>query len=256
MRLHGTASNNKYALTSELALASLVLALVRSPVELHPAMLTLSLALLAAARIVQAQSFGTQINNYGTVAFIRTGERTPWIRGGSEMLSALGAQQMLELGQNFRGRYIDEDTGATRLGVRPIEGMAQDRLNPDQLFIQTLDKPFLVAAAQAFMQGLYPPYSLNETRNGPRPDAVGILANNSVVDYPLDGYQYANIQTVGMNDPQRIGIDGHDQCLSAILESADYEGTDQFLSTQAAESAFYQSLSMSWFKEDLPQEML
>jgi len=45
------------------------------------------------------------------VEFIRTGERTPWVRGGAGVLSALGAQQVLELGHNFRGRYIDKETG-------------------------------------------------------------------------------------------------------------------------------------------------
>lgn len=219
-------------------------------------MLLSSLTLLAAARTAQAQTYGTQVNNYGTVAFIRTGERTPWVRSGTETLSALGAQQMLELGSNFRGRYIDEDSGATRLGVRPIEGMAVDLLDPDQLFIQTLDAPYLVAAAQAFMQGLYPKYSLNETNNGVRPDAVWVLANGSTVGYPLDGYQYANIMTLGENDPGSIYLDGHDQCPRAYVESANFEVTADFLSTQAAESAFYQSLNLDWFEGDLPQEML
>lgn len=217
-------------------------------------MLLSSLALLAAARTVQGQI--DEINNYGTVAFIRTGERTPWVRSGTETLSALGAQQMLELGENFRGRYIDQNTGATRLGVRPIADMAPHQLNPDQLFIQTLDRPYLVAAAQAFMQGLYPQYSLNKTNNGVYPDAVWLLANGSTVGYPLDGYQYANIMTVGENDPGSIYLDGHDQCPRAWLESANYEITEDFLSTQVAESAFYQDLSLSWFKGDLPQAML
>ncbi|KAL1607793.1 hypothetical protein SLS60_002730 [Paraconiothyrium brasiliense] len=217
----------------------------------------LSLALLAAAHVVQGQDFGTTVNNYGTVAFIRTGERTPWVRSGTETLSALGAQQMLQLGQNFRGRYIvDDETSATGLGVRLIEGMAPNRINPDQLFIQTLDQPFLVAAAQAFMQGLYPKYDLNQTRNGPYPDAVGILANETTVDYPLDGYQYANVLTVGVNDPGSVYLDGHYQCPRAWLESANYEGTQDFVSTRVAEDAFYRGLSMSWFKDDLPEEML
>jgi hypothetical protein len=129
-------------------------------------------------------------------------------------------------------------------------------LNPDQLFIQTLDKPFLVAAAQAFMQGLYPSYHLNEMGNGLLPDTVGVLANRSVVDYPLDGYQYANILTVGDNDPGIVYLDGHNQCPRAGLESANYELTEEFLNTQANENAFYQSLGLSWFNGDLPRPML
>ncbi|KAJ4301901.1 hypothetical protein N0V90_003997 [Kalmusia sp. IMI 367209] len=216
-------------------------------------MLALSFAVLAAARVIQAQD---DINMVGTVAFIRSGERTPWVRSGTEMLTALGAQQMYELGQNFRGRYIDENSGATQMGARNIAGMSQDQLQPDQLFIQTLDKPYLVASAQAFMQGLYPPSSLNATRNGPWADAVGLLANHTAVDYPLDGYQYANIMTVGSLDPQSIYISGHDDCPNAQLESALYEISEHYLSTQTAEKAFYEDLSLSWFNGDIPAGML
>ncbi|KAK3203717.1 hypothetical protein GRF29_106g400444 [Pseudopithomyces chartarum] len=104
------------------------------------------------ARAVHGQTFGNEINTYGTVAFIRAGESTPWVRSGNQLLTAVGAQQMHELGSNFRGRYIDEESGATRLGVRPIAGMSQAQLDPNQLFIQTLNRPHLVASAQAFMQ--------------------------------------------------------------------------------------------------------
>lgn len=210
------------------------------------------------ARAVHGQTFGNEINTYGTVAFIRAGESTPWVRSGNQLLTAVGAQQMHELGSNFRGRYIDEESGATRLGVRPIAGMSQAQLDPNQLFIQTLNRPHLVASAQAFMQGLYPPSSLNDTRNGPWPDAVGLLGNRSAgaVDYPLDGYQYANIQSLSDVDYQTIYINGHEGCPAGRLESANYEITEEFLNTQAAERDFYQSLDLDWFGGDIPNRAM
>lgn len=210
------------------------------------------------ARAVQAQSFGNEINTYGTVAFVRSGESTPWVRSGTQLLTALGAQQMHELGSNFRGRYIDETSGSTRLGSRPIAGMSQAQLDPDQLLIQTLNRPHLIASAQAFMQGLYPPSSLNDTRNGPWADATGLLGNRSEgpVDYPLGGYQYANIQALSDADYQTVYINGHDACPAARLESASYEITEQYLNTQAAEKDFYQSLSLDWFGGDIPDKAM
>lgn len=220
-------------------------------------MLAQVLGILAMLRVVQGQNFGNQVNTYATVAFIRSGESTPWVRSGTQLLTALGAQQMFELGNNFRGRYIDADTGSTRLGSRPIADMSQDQLNPDQLFVQTLDSPHLTASAQAFIQGLYPPSSSNSTQNGPLSDLFGLLANRSAVQYPLNGYQYANVQALGKEDYQTAYINGHESCPMASLQSATYEITAQFLSTQAEEREFYQNLNMSWFGGDIPdQDML
>jgi len=215
-------------------------------------MRSLFLAGLFAFALSEAQPF----HNFATVAFIRSGERTPWLRSGPETLTALGAQQMYELGQNFRGRYIADSDGPTGLGTLPIADMATARLNPNQLFIQTPDKPYLVASAQAFLQGLYPPVSINATRNGPFADSIAELTNGTAVDFPLGGYQYPNIQSLSDMDPQSVYIDGHYNCPQADLQSALYEVSEPFLSTQAAEAAFYQSLNVDWFLGDLPEGML
>jgi len=58
--------------------------------------------------------------------------------------------------------------------VLSIDGMSLYWINPDQISIQTLDQSFLMAAAQALMQGLCPRYSWNETRNEPHSDTVGV----------------------------------------------------------------------------------
>ena len=212
----------------------------------------LAAVLLGIVATVQGQRSENEVTTYGTVAFIRAGDSTPYVRSGTQLLTALGAQQMLELGRNFRGRYIDQESGATRLGVRPIADMSQTQLDPDQLFIQTLNKPHMIASAQAFMQGLYAP-SANATRDGPWADLVGLLGNRSAgaADYPLEGYQYANVQTLGEADYQTVYINGHDACPGARLMSAEYEITEQFLSTQGAEREFYQGLNLDWFGGDI-----
>lgn len=214
-------------------------------------MLALYLAILAAAWLIDAAE--SEIRNvHGSIAFIRTGERTPIIEGGRGKLSVLGARQMQELGQMFRGRYIGDET-YTGLGQDSLIGLSQDILNPNQLFIQTLDSPYLQASAQAFMQGLYPPVSVGGNSTGPVGDETAILANDTVIQAPLGGYQYAPIQVLSEWDPQSIYISGNQNCPLSIRESLMYQTTDHYLETKARSEDLYQSLNASLFKNLLLQ---
>lgn len=213
-------------------------------------MLKTFLAVLATAWLTEAQDENDLYNNFGAVVFIRTGDRTPLSRTGTPVLTPLGAQQMYELGQNFRGRYISSTGVPLGLDVKNLPDMSLDTLNNDQLYIQTPDQPHLVAAAQAFMQGLYPPSSLNSSRVGPLADGATILGNGSVIDAPLGGYQYPKIESLGNLDPQSIYINGADGCPTSQVQSAMYETTDEFMSTQTAADSVYKSLDLAWFNGD------
>jgi hypothetical protein len=206
-------------------------------------MLALYLAVLAAAWLIEAADDSQSRHPHGAVAFMRTGERTPIISPGSSKLSPLGAQQMHTLGQMFRGRYMG-DENFNGLGHDPIATLNENMINPDQLFIQALDRPYLQASAQAFLQGLYPPYSFG---NGPTMDGNGILANGTVIENPLDGYQYAPIEIVGELDPGSVYIAGDQRCPLSIRESLMYQTTDQYLETRAESESFYNSLNVSLF---------
>jgi hypothetical protein len=210
-------------------------------------MFALTLAVMAAAWLVKAEDDNTSYNTHGVVAFIRSGETTPLIAPGTRRLSALGAQQMYKLGQQFRGRYINTDQENNGLGHEPIQGLAPDILDPSQLLIQTLDTNYLMTSAQAFMQGLYPPYSLNRTRVGPVADATGILSNNTAIDFPMGGYQYAPIQVLSELDPQSIYLAGDQNCPASQQESLMYQTTDAYLETKALSQSFYQALNRSLF---------
>ena len=95
---------------------------------------------------------------HAAFAFICTGERTPLDKPGTSVLTALGANQLYALGQNFRSRYISGNSPGA-LGVEHIANLSQNTLNNDQILVKTLDIPYLISSAQAFMQGLYPPYT-------------------------------------------------------------------------------------------------
>ncbi|CAI6238796.1 unnamed protein product [Periconia digitata] len=215
-------------------------------------LLLTTLSLLALSHITTAQDANSNNNDndlyhlFGSVVFIRSGERTPTslYTPGPQSLTPLGAQQMHALGANFRSRYISPSTGSPRtFGVQKIQDISPDVLVQDQLSIQTLEKPYLVASAQAFMQGLYPPHS----NPNQAPDSSYTLGNGSTVDFPLGGYQYPNVQVLGSLDPRSIYLDGLTNCSVAKRANLMYQLEEEYLRTRSAEKAFYANLSsMTW----------
>ncbi|KAF1930909.1 phosphoglycerate mutase-like protein [Didymella exigua CBS 183.55] len=211
-------------------------------------MFALSLMLLASSAWTANAQDDDAYHPHGAFAFIRSGERTPLLTGDSQVLTALGAQQMYQLGQNLRARWIDGGENAG-LGVQNIANMSVDMLNNDQISVQTLDKQYLVSSAQAFMQGMYPPNAAgNSTGFG---DATGLLADGRVVQAPLNGYQYATVQSFSEFAYNSIYIDGNSNCPEARLESSQYIVSDSFKNTKAASKETYSLLQTSWFQGNL-----
>lgn len=121
---------------------------------------------------------------WSSVLFSRTGERTPELLGDlPTTLTSLGAQQMYNAGSFFRERYISTFGSTNGIDSAPIQGMSSNELDGDQLYVMALDQQYNVASAMAFMQGLYPPYSLcsNDSDVARLLDPTGFLANNSCV---------------------------------------------------------------------------
>lgn len=213
--------------------------------------LSLSLSLVASL-VASAWAASAQDNDayhsHGAFAFIRSGERTPSLTGDSAVLTALGAQQMYELGQNLRARWID-GSGAARLGVQRIANMSTAVLDNGQISIQTRDKQYLVASAQAFMQGMYPPRA--QGNSTALADSTGVLADGSVVQAPLGGYQYAAVQAFSEAAYHSIYVDGNANCPEAKRESLQYTVSDGFKETKTASQDTYELLPTSWFQGDL-----
>jgi hypothetical protein len=218
-------------------------------------MFKLIVAILVSAWLSGAQDTDNDAYHpHGAFAFIRTGERTPNIWPGVPLLTALGAHQMFSLGQNLRARYINGNVSDT-LGVQRIAGMSRDTLDNNQILVQTLDQQHLVSSAQAFMQGLYPPHTIGSS-NGTGSSLGDLLSNGSAIDFPLGGYQYANIQTSGVLDPESIYISGTQSCPIAAKAAMTYYTTSKFMETKTANSEFYQKLNLDWFEGNLKQSQL
>jgi hypothetical protein len=105
------------------------------------------------------------------------------------------------------------------------------------------------------MQGLYPPRNIANS-NSTRGLAGGLLSNGSAIDYPLGGYQYANVQSSGQLDPESIYVAGSRFCPMAQRDAMMYFTTKKFQETRAANQAFYSSLNVDWFEGNLNESEL
>lgn len=209
--------------------------------------------LLASATLAASQETNSSYHTHGAFAFVRSGERTPTLSGESQVLTAVGAQQMYELGQALRARWVSS-TGDARLGQENIANMSVDILNNDQITVQTLDKQYLISSAQAFMQGMYPPHALgNGSGLG---DETGLLADGTTVQAPLNGYQYATVQSFSPFAYNSIYIAGNQNCPQAKLESLQYTVSDRFQATKAASQDTYDIMQTSWFEGHLRSDQL
>jgi hypothetical protein len=161
-----------------------------------------SLALLLASVSAQVQE-----HVWSSVAYLLYGDRTPLLDSVPASLTPLGAHQLFSQGSMFRARYLDasaftggENAVTTHAPIYAIETHAID--NAQVSIFSTTDE-YVSASAMAFMQGLYPP-SNQTASEGSSGIGAAVLANGSMIDFPLNGYQYPNIQTLSVLDPNAI----------------------------------------------------
>lgn len=144
---------------------------------------------------------------WSAVAYIYHGEHTPSEGSDSPSLTPLGAQQMYAQGTRFRARYLEEGSvtgdqdGSPTNGV--IEGIAAVAIDNTQLSIMTTGDQYASAGALSFIQALYPPTTDAFSKNAGGLDAA-VLANGSLINYPLGGYQYPDIRVLSVLDPNSI----------------------------------------------------
>ncbi len=168
-----------------------------------------SLKTLAATLSLAGGALAQSTNEtvWSSFAYILYGERTP-LRGQLEpSLTPLGAQQLYSQGSLFRSRYLsnsslsDEDNAITTNS--PIAGIERLSLDNSQLSLYSTADDYVVGGALAFMQGLYPPVTVTFAYDNGGVNASR-LANGTMIDYPLNGYQYPTISTVTLTDVNAV----------------------------------------------------
>lgn len=145
---------------------------------------------------------------WSAIAFINHGETTPFLLNKNPVLTPDGAQQLYRQGSAFRERYLNpsaakngSETGA------PIQNLSQNALDNAQLRILSQTDSWVAGGAVAFMQGLYPPNdkALNAAAGGQTLAENHVGGSSNTTSYPLNGYQYPQIQTLPMTDASSIG---------------------------------------------------
>lgn len=182
---------------------------------------------------------------WATVIFSLYGDRTPYILPQTYTLTPLGAQQLYNAGSGFRGRYVSTGPSSSPNGVSTlIDGISEFQIDSDQVTMESAADQFIVASAQAFMQGLYPPLQLasNETFI----TSQSSLANGSNILAPLGGYQYPQIYTTSRNDDNSIWIAGEVSCPAYTESSYEYYTSPEYASILETTAGFYASLEQDF----------
>jgi hypothetical protein len=114
-----------------------------------------------------------------------------------------------------------------------------------------MDVEYTTTSANAFMQAFYPPNSLtNATAEFIEPSSM--LADNTYVDTPLNGYQYALVDTVGQFDPYSVFLAGTNNCPFFDESALKYYYSEDFNDTQAKTRTMYQSIGHAVLNDVLP----
>jgi hypothetical protein len=154
-----------------------------------PLIALLSLVLLLPSALSQSAGQTT----WGSVVFTYQGESQPSIAYNPPVLTEVGAQQAYSAATAIRTRYISGN-GSDVTQTFPIIGLSRHIIDNSQLYIASPDDDINVHNAMAFMQGLYPPLMVAQNDEG------SFLSDGSVVQNPLNGYQYPTLETLGIND--------------------------------------------------------
>jgi hypothetical protein len=172
-------------------------------------MATVALILSIAALLASSSAQSNNERVWASVAYIYHGETTP-VRGGvslTQSITPLGAQQMFAQGSMFRARYVvdgnvtdDQESVTAHATIQGLEPLAIDS---SQTSVISTNDGYISTSAIAFLQGLYPPSNLNIAQSAGGLNSA-VLANGSIIDYPLNGYQYPAIETLSTLDADFI----------------------------------------------------
>ncbi|KAF7521643.1 hypothetical protein G7054_g12388 [Neopestalotiopsis clavispora] len=194
---------------------------------------------------------------WSVFAYVNHGERTPLrdLAIGDGSLTPLGAQQMFSQGSLLRNRWLVNTTQSDPDGNvtdnAPIAAIGASAIDNSQLSIWTTRDDYITAGAQAFMQGLYPPKTRTFADNNGGV-AAAMLANGSVVDFPLGGYMYPNLRTVSLSDTESVWLEGHTTCTEYWRSTSNLKSTPRMTQVYDDSLPEYQLLWSTVFNGTFP----
>ncbi|KAL5051898.1 hypothetical protein BDW71DRAFT_169754 [Aspergillus fruticulosus] len=199
----------------------------------------LSFAILGILGVSSVAANDQTARVWAVYAYTVNGESIPRVFPHSRALTSYGAYQLHEAGSAFRSRYVSVKSGADEPGTR-IENLSPYLLDNGDVKITSTPDVAVLASAQAFMQGVYPP--LNESFNTTFFNNQLELTDGSLVTPPLGGYQYPSIVTVGVEDPQSLMVSGQTLCSRHAAANEEYIASQEFWQTYEESAVFYNRL--------------
>jgi hypothetical protein len=175
---------------------------------------------------------GTQV--IATFILTRHGDRTanygnPWnFTEAADELTPLGKTMLYEQGQFIHSVYLDSSSTSVIKNISSIYSMSQ-------VSALASDNEVILASANAFLQGVFPP-----TLNSTDPSMSSTLANGTTIYTPLGGYQYIPINT--MPDASDIALDGWVDCTAMKQGFASFQNGQEWQDKQTQSQSFFDIL--------------
>lgn len=167
----------------------------------------------------------------GVYIFSRHGDRTAK-KTPPANLTGLGYQEVFTSGTYFRDRYVNA-TGK-------IAGINTDVVKQSQITASAPADTVLMNSAQGFLQGLYPPVALTNSKLD-----TEVLRNGTSIQIPMNNYQLIPLQSVasGVGAEDSSWLQGTTGCAKAAISSNAYYTSPEYQSTLKATADFYKSLA-------------
>lgn len=165
----------------------------------------------------------------GLYIFSRHGDRTSKSTPPT-VLTDLGYNEVFSTGTWFRNHYIANGSPAQ------IHGIAPDVVKLSQITASSPLDSVLMPSALGFLQGLYPPVGSTLAQE--------TLRNKTVVQAPLNGYQFIPVGTVssGTLSEDTAWLQGSGNCANAIISSNNYFASPEYKTLDQNTRGFYTSL--------------
>ncbi|KKF92332.1 Lysosomal acid phosphatase [Ceratocystis platani] len=167
---------------------------------------------------------------YGAAVFSRHGDRTTK-HYKNQQLTTVGANQNFVMGSAYRSRYLLSSS------EHQIANISEDKYVSSQVYASAPDSGILLATANYFLQGLYPPL---DTINAA--EAGTALANGTKVAAPLAGYQYVTLHAEDANSPDTMWIKGDENCPAQAATISAWEASPVFAQRVSDSKDFYESM--------------
>lgn len=205
-----------------------------------------TIALACFARIGEAAD--TDDDDYKVVGSLIFGRHNDRPAKPASYLTPIGAESQYQIGQFYRERYFGLDSSnvktssATNDNTTVIAGLNKDGLFVNgQIYCEAESSNVILFSHYAFLQGLYPPQDVAGTAVGNF--TLAEIANGTVVENPLHGYQYikSNIQENATNG--YIWTKGDTNCPASDAAIDEVENSDYFNQLTNESADFYQSIS-------------